>query len=154
MLTRGFSVFLAFLRIAAGLGLLLAGTHKLGWFSDPALLSTQLGNWTAHPANQLVAKYLGWVSQHAAIFARLVVIGELTVGGLLVVGFLTPLMALLGFLMVLNFAFASGQMFGLGWYTGSSGCAYLFAFLVIFAGRGGTALGVDGLLAGRKQKAQ
>jgi uncharacterized membrane protein YphA (DoxX/SURF4 family) len=154
MVSRAFTFMLALLRIAAGLGLVFAGTHKLSWFGDATPLTTQLGNWAQHPANALTAKYLAFLIPHAGLFARMVVLGELGLGALLIAGFLTPLAALLAFVMVLNFAFSSGQMFGLGWYTGASGLTYLLSFLVIMAGRGGTALGVDGLLAGRRQKPQ
>jgi len=61
--------------------------------------------------------------------------------------------SLLAFLMVLNFFFASSQVFTLKWYSGASGLCNTLMYLVIFAGRGGTALGVDGMLGARKQKA-
>jgi uncharacterized membrane protein YphA (DoxX/SURF4 family) len=153
MVSRAFSVLLALLRFAVGLGLVLPGIQKLSWFGSTAGLETQLSNWGAHPANQFVTRYLAFASQHVGVLARMTVAGELIVGGCLILGLLTPLMALLGFLMVLNFSFASGQMFTLQWFSGSSGLAYLISFLVIFAGRGGTALGLDGILAGRRQRA-
>ena len=146
MLTRGFSVFLAFLRIAAGLSLLLAGLHKLAWFRSPPLQQMFAG-WSAHAANPLVAKYLGLVAPHHGLLAKLVVVGELGLGALLVAGFLTPLAALLGFLMVLQFQFASSAMFSLDYLGGQSGLAYLLVFPVLFFGRAGTALGVDGMLS-------
>jgi uncharacterized membrane protein YphA (DoxX/SURF4 family) len=141
MISRGFFAFLAFLRIAAGASLILTGLHKLAWFTDPGKLETQLSGWAAHPANALVGKYL-------AFFARMVVVGEIGLGALLVVGFLTPLAALLAFLMVLNFVFASGQMFSLPFYTGESALVYLLVFPVLLFGRAGTFLGVDGIMSG------
>jgi uncharacterized membrane protein YphA (DoxX/SURF4 family) len=153
MVSRGFYVFLAFLRIAAGVSLIFAGIGKLAWFGNPGILEQQLIGFAAHAANPLVAKYLAIVQPHFAIFARLVVLGELGLGALLVVGFLTPLASILAFLMVLNFFFASSQVFTQKWYSGSAGVCYTLMYLVIFAGRGGTALGVDGMLGARKQKA-
>lgn len=152
MVSRGFTVFLAFLRIAAGLSLLLAGLHKLQWFAHPDQLAGMFTQWQAHPANALVAKHLAFVSQHTNLFARLVVLGELGVGTLLLVGFLTPLAALLGFVMVLNFQFAGGDMFAMKYLTGASGLTYLLVFPMLMLGRAGTSLGIDGLLSRRGQK--
>jgi uncharacterized membrane protein YphA (DoxX/SURF4 family) len=152
MVSRGFFGVLALLRIAAGVSLLLAGISKLSWFSNPGVLEQTLTGFAAHAANPLVAKYVGLVQPHYALFARVVVVGELGLGALLIIGFLTPLASLLAFLMVLQFFFASSQVFTQKWYSGSAGLVYTLQFLVIFAGRGGTLLGLDGMLGGRKQK--
>jgi uncharacterized membrane protein YphA (DoxX/SURF4 family) len=151
MVTRGFFVLLAFLRIAAGLSLFLSGLTKLSWFASPPL-DQKLAAWAAHPANALVAKYLAFVTPHHALFARLVVVGELTLGALLVMGFLTPLVALLAFFMVLNFQLASSAMFSLDYLRGESGLVYLLTYPALFFGRAGTALGLDGAIARRGQK--
>lgn len=156
MVTRGFFAFLAFLRIAAGISLLGTGLQKLAWFGSAAPLQQKLADWSAHPANALVARYLVVVAPHHAPFARLVVLGELGLGTLLIAGLLTPVAALLAFLMVANFQFASGQMFSLSYLRGQSGLAYLLLYPVLFFGRAGTALGLDGMLggaAGRRPKA-
>lgn len=152
MISRGFFAFLAFLRIAAGVSLVLTGLHKLAWFTDPSRLEAQLTGFAAHPANALVAKYLSFVTPHHHLFARMVVLGEIGLGAMLVLGLLTPLAALLAFLMVLNFVFASGQMFSLPFYTGESALVYLLVFPVLLFGRAGTALGLDGLMAGGGKK--
>jgi uncharacterized membrane protein YphA (DoxX/SURF4 family) len=83
------------------------------------------------------------------LFARLVVLGELGLGALLVVGFLTPVAALLAFLMVLNFQFASGDLFKLAYVNPTGGMVYLLQFLVLFAGRAGQGLGLDGMIGRR-----
>src|SRR2546422_7677117 len=108
MLTPGFSLFLAVLRIAAGVSLFPSGLHKPSWFAQPPL-QQKFAEWSAHPANDAVAKYLAFVSQYPAVFSRVVVVGELGLGALLILGLLTPLAALLAFVMVLNFQFASGR---------------------------------------------
>src|SRR3954467_15611942 len=151
MVSRGLSVWLALLRIAAGVSLFAAGLHKLQWFTHPPLDQRFL-EWSQHPANAMVAKYLHFVSNHPSILSRMVVMGELGLGLLLIVGFLTPLAALLAFFMVLNFQFASGSMFSLAYLQGPSGPASLLVYPVLFFGRAGTAMGVDGMLAraGRK----
>lgn len=155
MVTRGFFQVLALLRIAAGLSLLTSGMQKLSWFSSGAPLEQKLVDWSAHPANVFVAKYLSFASSHHGLFARMVVLGELGLGALLVIGFLTPLAAIVAFAMVAQFQFASGQMFSLGYLRGQSAFAYLMIYPILFFGRAGTALGLDGMLAraGRKASA-
>jgi len=140
------TVFLAFVRIAAGVSLLLSGIAKFAWLSAPAL-QPKLQAWLAAAPNVAVTKYLTFVMPQHPLLARLAVIGELTCGGLLVIGFLTPLAALIGFVIVLNFNFASGAMFKKEFVLGNSGCVYLLSYLVLFAGRAGQSLGLDGILA-------
>src|SRR5438132_2432939 len=115
MVTRGFFVFLALLRIAAGVSLFMAGLQKLAWFGSASTLDAKLAEWAQHPANAAVARYLAFITPHSGIFARLAVLGELGLGLLLIAGFLTPLAALLAFLMVANFQFGGGFMFSLGY---------------------------------------
>jgi uncharacterized membrane protein YphA (DoxX/SURF4 family) len=152
MLTRGFSLFLAFLRIATGLSLFASGLRKLGWFAHPALEQIFVA-WSAHPANGLVATYLRVVTPHHAFLARVVVLGELTLGMLLILGLMTPLASLLAFFMVLNFQLAGSSMFAGDYFRGQSGFAYLLIFPVLFFGRAGTSLGLDGLIARARRQA-
>jgi len=115
-------------------------------------LQERFAEWAANPANAAVAKYLGVVSQYPLTLSRLVALGELGLGTLLILGLLTPLAALLALLMVLNFQFASSQMFSLAWLRGQSGLAYVLIYPVLSFGRAGTALGLDGFLARRLRK--
>src|SRR5439155_1733811 len=144
MVTRGFFALLALLRIAAGLSLLTSGLQKLAWFGSTTSLDQKLADWAQHPANGMVAKYVAFATAHHGLFARLVVLGELSLGALLILGFLTPLAALLAFAMVLQFQLASGQIFSMGYLRGQSGLAYLLIYPVLFFGRAGTAVGVGG----------
>jgi len=152
MVTRGFFVLLALLRIAAGASLLSSGLQKLSWFGSTSSLDQTLADWAAHPANAAVAKYLALVTSHHGLCARLVVLGELGLGALLLVGFLTPLAALLAFVMVLQFQLASGQIFALGYVRGQSALVYLLVYPVLFFGRAGTSLGIDGMLSRMPRK--
>ena len=147
MFTPGFPLSLAFLRIAGGLSLLTSGLQKLSWFGSSAALDQKLADWAQHPANAFLARYLNFAIAHHGLFARMVVLGELTLGVLLIAGFLTPLAAILAFLMVANFQLASGQMFALSYLRGQSAFAYLLIFPVLFFGRAGTELGMDGFIA-------
>ncbi len=152
MVTRGFFAFLAFLRIAAGISLLSSGLQKLSWFGSTAALDQMLTGYSAHPAAAVVARYLGFATAHHGLFARLVVLGEIGLGCLLVLGLLTPVAALLAFVMVAQFQFASSQMFTMNYLRGASQFAYLLVYPVLFFGRAGTALGLDGMLARRGAK--
>jgi uncharacterized membrane protein YphA (DoxX/SURF4 family) len=151
MVTRGLSLFLALLRIAAGLSLFLSGLTKASWFANPPL-EQKLADWSQHPAVAFQAKYLAFLLPHSSLLARMVVLGELTLGALLILGLLTPLASLLALLMVLNFQIASGALFSLSYLRGQSGLVYLLVYPALFFGRAGTALGFDGLIARRGQK--
>jgi uncharacterized membrane protein YphA (DoxX/SURF4 family) len=145
MSSRGLQVLLALLRIAAGASLLGPGLHKLGWFRHPTL-EQQLVQWSSRIDNPLVLKYLEIVTPHSAWLARLVALGELSVGALLVLGLLTPLAAAIAFVMVLNFHFASGALTSLQYLGGQNGLVYLLIFPVLAIGRAGLAFGIDGVL--------
>ena len=142
---RGLQITLALLRIAAGISLLGPGFGKLGWFAHPALEQT-LANWAQHAPNGLVVGYLHLVSPHHAGLARIVAIGELGLGTLLVLGFFTPIAAVLALVMVAQFHFASGAMFQGNYLFGQNGLVYLLIFPALIAGRAGVALGLDGIL--------
>lgn len=147
-MSNGLQLFLAILRIAAGLSLLGPGLHKVGWFRHPGL-EQQLASWASHTSNPAVLQYLHLAIPHSALLARVVVLGELGLGSLLVLGFLTPLASALAFLMVLNFHFASGMMLSTQYLLGQNGLVYVLIFLVLVAGKAGIALGIDGALRRR-----
>jgi uncharacterized membrane protein YphA (DoxX/SURF4 family) len=144
-MARGLQVTLALLRIATGISLLGPGFNKLGWFAHPTLEQT-LANWAQHAPNGLVVAYLHLVTPHHAFLARLVALGELGLGTLLVLGFFTPIAALLALIMVAQYHFASGAMFQGSYLFGQNGLVYLLIFPVLVAGRAGAALGLDGIL--------
>jgi uncharacterized membrane protein YphA (DoxX/SURF4 family) len=141
----GLSICLALLRIATGVSLVGPGLKKLGWFAHP-MLEQQLASFASHAPNGLVTSYLHAVTPHHAVLARVVVLGELGLGTLLILGFLTPLAAALAFLMVAQYHFASGAMFQSTYFVGQNGLVFLLIFPVLFTGRAGVALGLDGLL--------
>ncbi|MGZ6143504.1 MAG: DoxX family membrane protein [Myxococcales bacterium] len=152
MVTRGFFFFLAFLRIGAGISLFTSGLQKLAWFGSTAPLDQKLADWAAHPGIAAAGRYLSFAAAHHGLFARLVVLGELGLGALLILGFLTPLAAILAFLMVAQFQFASSQMFAMSYLRGQAPFAYLLIYPVLFFGRAGTAFGLDGMLSRRGGK--
>jgi len=147
-MSRPLQICLAFLRIAAGISLIGPGISKLGWFMHPAL-EPHLSGWLAHTTNPILSKYLHFMIPHSAVLARVVAAGELGLGALLILGLFTPLAAVLAFLMVANFHFASGAMLSLDYVTGQDGLVYLLLFPVLLFGRAGLALGADGMLGRR-----
>jgi uncharacterized membrane protein YphA (DoxX/SURF4 family) len=151
MVNRAFFVALAVLRIAVGASLLYSGLQKLDWFVSSPLRET-FAQWAEHPANGFVAGYLAFLTAHHALFARLVALGELGLGALLLLGLLTPLAALLAFLLVFNINLASSAIFSLDYLKPESGLSYLLIFPVLFFGRAGTAFGLDGAIARRGRK--
>jgi uncharacterized membrane protein YphA (DoxX/SURF4 family) len=101
---------LATIRILIGMFFIFEGLGKLRWLIDSSMLSQQLANWAA-TAGPRAGWYLEHVARpYAAVFARLVVLGELGGGIALVLGVATPIVAALLCVMVLNFHFASGAL--------------------------------------------
>jgi uncharacterized membrane protein YphA (DoxX/SURF4 family) len=114
-----------------GVFLIFEGLGKLAWLGSSGMLSEQLQGWlkNAPPSSR-------WYLETVAIpgipmFARLVVLGELLGGVALLVGFWTRLAALLAFLMVLNFHFASGRIFQYAFLTNGYGLPVLGGLLAL-----------------------
>ena len=94
-----------------GIFLICMGYGKLGWAVDSSLLEDQLRAWWG-PAPTISKWYIDRVAMPGVpLFARLVLLGELSTGLALVVGYRPQLAALLALLMVLNFHFAMGLLF-------------------------------------------
>jgi uncharacterized membrane protein YphA (DoxX/SURF4 family) len=122
------------LAICLGVFLIFEGLGKLAWLGNSGLLSQQLQGWLKEaPASSR------WYLETFAIpgvpiFARLVVIGELASGVALVVGLWPRVAALLAFLMVLNFHFASGRLFQSAFLTNGYGLPVLGGLLALAIG--------------------
>jgi uncharacterized membrane protein YphA (DoxX/SURF4 family) len=103
---------LVIVRICLGVFFIFAAFNKLRWLLDSSILSRQLVLWLQQVAPGSISQaYLQRVAiPGAAILARLVPIGEFICGLALLVGFWTPIFALLAFLMVLNYHVASGAI--------------------------------------------
>jgi uncharacterized membrane protein YphA (DoxX/SURF4 family) len=119
-----------------GVFLIFEGLGKLAWFGDSGLLAGVLQAWLkeAPPATR-------WYLETFAIpgipmFARLVVLGELSAGTALVLGFWTRLAAGFAFLMVLNFHVASGAIFQYRFLTNGFGLPVLGGLLALAIGGG------------------
>jgi uncharacterized membrane protein YphA (DoxX/SURF4 family) len=120
---------LAILRVALGVFLIFEALSKYRWLTSSAPLATQLAGWLKEAAapNR-------WYLEHVAIpwagvFARLVMLGEFTCGLALVWGFWTRTFAVIAFLMVLNYHFASGALFHARFLTNGYGLPVLGGLL-------------------------
>jgi len=127
---------LAIIRICVGLFFIFEALGKLRWFVDSSVLARQLAGWyQTVAAGSLSAKYLEHVAMPgAALFARLVPIGEFCCGLALLIGFWTPLAAFVAFCLALNFQFASGALFRYSFLTSGYGLPVLGATLGLAIG--------------------
>ena len=127
---------LAIVRICLGVFLLFMGVNRYRWFFDTAVLAEQLGGWMDGAAAGSISRwYLETIALPGVpVFARLVPLAEIASGVALIVGFWTPIVAFLSFLMVLNFAVASGVIFTYAYLTNGYGLPVLGGTLGLAVG--------------------
>jgi uncharacterized membrane protein YphA (DoxX/SURF4 family) len=114
---------LAVIRICLGVFFLFEGIGKLPWLLNPGILAGRFNGWLSDAAAGSLSR---WYLEHfaipgTAIFARLVPLGELAAGMALIIGFWTPLAAMLAFVMVMNIHVASGALFKYAFLTNGYG---------------------------------
>jgi uncharacterized membrane protein YphA (DoxX/SURF4 family) len=124
---------LTVLRVFLGLFFLFEGLGKIRWFANPSMLAATFAEWSRSvPADSISAWYLHRIAVPGVpIFARLVPLGELSAGVALIVGFWTPLFALVAFFMALNFQIASGAVFRYSFLTSGYGLPVLGSTLAL-----------------------
>jgi uncharacterized membrane protein YphA (DoxX/SURF4 family) len=127
---------LSILRIAVGVFFIFESFLKIRWLTDSSILAGQLTNWAGAAAAGSVS---GWYLHRIALpgmawFARLVPLGEFTSGLALVLGFWTPVFALIAFFMALNFQIASGAIFRFSFLTSGYGLPVLGSTLALAIG--------------------
>ena len=122
------------LRVFLGVFFLFEGIGKVGWLMDPSPLTSQLTGYL-QSANEWNRGYLQTVCvPGAAVFARLVLFGELATGVSLILGAYARYAAMLAFLMVLNIHFASGAVFEYRFLTNGYGLPVLGGLLALAIG--------------------
>jgi uncharacterized membrane protein YphA (DoxX/SURF4 family) len=128
------AVGLTTLRIVLGIFFIFGAVNKLAWLTDGGILAKQLQEWlqNALPTNRWYLET--FAIPGAPVFARLVMVGELALGLGLLAGVWVRVAALLGFLMVLNFHFASGHVFQYAFLTNGYGLPVLGALLALAIG--------------------
>ena len=122
------------LRVFLGVFFLFEGIGKAGWLLDAAPLTAQLTGYLA-TATSWNRWYLETVCiPGAAVFARLVLFGELATGTALILGAYVRVAAAVAFLMVLNIHFASGALFQYRFLTNGYGLPVLGGLLALAIG--------------------
>ena len=127
---------LVIVRICLGVFFVCSALTKLRWLMDGSILRSQLTMWMHNVSPGSISEsYLQrFAIPGAAILARLVPVGEFVCGLALVVGFWTPIFALLAFLMVLNYQVASGAIFHVSFLASPSGLPVLGSTLGLAMG--------------------
>jgi uncharacterized membrane protein YphA (DoxX/SURF4 family) len=127
---------LTIVRMFLGVFFIFMGVRKYQWFFDTSILADQFNGWLeASPPGTISHWYLEHIAVPGlAAFARLVPLGELASGVALLIGFWTPIFALIAFFMVLNFAVASGVIFTYGYLTNGYGLPVLGSTLGLAVG--------------------
>jgi len=127
---------LTVLRIAIGVFFVAEGVTKASWFLDSTILAKQLDGWSKAAAAGSVSRwYLDHVALHGVTyFARLVPLGEISSGAALILGFWTPLFAVVAFFMALNFQIASGAIAKISFLTSGYGLPVLGSTLALAIG--------------------
>ena len=99
------------LRLLCGLILVLEGWGKLqgGWLHGTPILATLTGWVDADKPYHFFVPVVETARAHPKIFGTLVTGGELVIGASMLLGLCSRLGAILGAVMLLSFAFASGQ---------------------------------------------
>ncbi len=124
------------LRVCVGVFFVSLAVAKYRWLADSSILGHQLSTWlNAAPAGSMRQTYLArFAVPGVAILARLVPLGELCCGAAMAVGLWTPVAALVAFLMVMNFHFASGEIATLAFLTDGYGLPVVGAALALMVG--------------------
>jgi uncharacterized membrane protein YphA (DoxX/SURF4 family) len=127
---------LLIVRICLGVFFIFSAFSKLRWLMDSSILSGQLALWMHNVAPGSISQsYLQrFAIPGEAILARLVPAGEFICGLALLVGFWTPIFALLAFLMVLNYHVASGAIVHVSFLASPSGLPVLGSTLGLAMG--------------------
>jgi uncharacterized membrane protein YphA (DoxX/SURF4 family) len=127
---------LVIVRICLGVFFIFSAITKLRWLVDSSILSSQFTLWMQSVApGSFSQSYLQRVAvPGAAVLARLVPAGEFISGLALLVGFWTPIFALLAFIMVLNYHLASGAIFHMSFLASPAGLPVLGSTLGLAMG--------------------
>ena len=125
---------LRILSVALGVFLIFMGLDKIEWLMDGTILAQRLQEWhgTARP---LARWYLDTVAiPGSPVFARVVVLAELSAGTALILGMKARLAAALAFLMVLNFHVAADVIFRYDYLINAYGLPVLGGLLALAIG--------------------
>ena len=119
------------LAVMLGVFFIAMSVSKIGWITDSGILLQKFQVFL-QKAPPSVRWYLETVCiPGAPIFARLVPLGECSLGVALIVGFWTRMAAIVAFLMVLNFHFATSAFWSADFLRDGTGLPVLGGLLAI-----------------------
>jgi uncharacterized membrane protein YphA (DoxX/SURF4 family) len=123
---------LRLLAIAIGVFFLGMCSSKIAWLTDSGILLQKFQNIFLPKAPPIVRWYLETVCiPGTPLFARLVPLSELAVGLALILGFWTRMAAIVAFLMVLNFHFATSAFWSIDFLRDGTGLPVLGGLLAL-----------------------
>ena len=141
---------MALLRMFLGAKFLHHGIEKWGWMGTAAL-KQQLLAWTTGDAPAAYATYIPFLNKyilpHANVYSYAIVIGELLIGGLLLLGLTSRLAALVALFMSVNYALATWNA-GFEWQAVNE--AFIALELAVIVSAAGRTAGIDMALARKR----
>jgi NADH dehydrogenase len=153
---RTYAFWLALLRIGVGVMWLLHGTGKfldVDAFMPPnGLMAKMVANGVATTSGPYHDFLANVVTPNIGIFAELVRVGEVLVGSLLVLGFLTRLGGLGGMFLTANYMLAKGTFGSQAGWSGLDGAMFVLS-AISFVLPTGRAIGLDWFFSRPRQPA-
>ena len=123
---------LRLLAVMVGVFFIGMSSSKVAWLTDSNILLQKFQMIFLPKAPPIVRWYLETVCiPGVPLFARLVPIGEFAAGLALILGFWTRMAAIVAFLMVLNFHFATSAFWSIDFLRDGTGLPVLGALLAI-----------------------
>ena len=142
------------LRLVLGALFLHLGIEKIydGWLtSDKDLLDSLFNYHQRAGLTQLV--YLDNVAvPYAYLWAKLIAIGETSIGVSLLLGLLTRYTCCVGIFMVLNFHAANGNLYSLNFFGSPWAALIIASFVILFMAKAGKYVGLDAKLGKKNSK--
>jgi uncharacterized membrane protein YphA (DoxX/SURF4 family) len=141
--------YIAVLRIYIGYYMLLQGVRKFQRdFPKGDWIGRQIGDINTLDLYPWYKKFLlDYVVPNHELFGYLVMIGEIAVGGCLLLGLLTRWSALIGLFMIINYYLGPGT--ARGGATLAQQQTFIVSLAILALSNPGRTLGLDGLLFGR-----
>jgi uncharacterized membrane protein YphA (DoxX/SURF4 family) len=149
---RTYLWYIAVLRIYVGYYMLTQGIRKFQRdFPKGDWIGRQIGDLATLDLYPWYKRFLtAYVVPHSELFGYLVTIGEIAVGACLLLGLLTRFSALVGLFMLINYYLGPGMAHGGLMLAHQQNL--IIALMIFLLSNPGRALGLDGLLFGRRAK--
>ncbi len=135
--------WIAFLRIVVGVFFIAQALNKLDWYPSSELLKTSLDRYALN-ANPFSA----WYQHHVAypgveVWSRLIPTGEMLIGIALIVGLLTQATLIITIALVVNFHFATGNLFTTAFFSNPYALLLLSCLLFLAFNKAGDSFSLD-----------